>query len=85
MASSNPATSLTANDDNDEHPTKCSKYPKVTPAQLSQLIQACSTPTSYVLTDTSSPMSIAAHMVPQPTYFNSAKYKDICCKPIKPL
>jgi len=60
------------------------KYLKLTPTQLSQLLQACSSPSVQAPNLHGSPTSIIAQPTLTPAYFNNAKYEDICCKPIKP-
>ncbi len=60
------------------------KYLKLTPTQLSQLLQACSSPSVQAPNLHGSPTSIIAQPTLTPAYLNNAKYEDICCKPIKP-
>jgi hypothetical protein len=57
----------------------------MTPDQLSQLIQACFTPTQHSLTAISSPTAATFASPSNPAYFHNAKYEDICCKAIKPI
>jgi hypothetical protein len=58
------------------------RYLKLTPRQISQLIQACATPAQPP--PNTSPQSIITTSTSNPAYFHNAKYEDICCKPIKP-
>jgi len=75
-----------ANDDQ-EPDAKRAKYLKITPAQLSQLITACSTPgISPMPHPNTSPTTVTAIATTNATlpYVQNAKYEDICCRPIKP-
>jgi hypothetical protein len=75
---------LSQEDDINANATRA-KYLKFTSAQLSQLIQACSTPIPIASDVHHSPTMIVTQSSNNPAYFNNAKYEDICCKPIKPL
>jgi len=74
----------TSNDEEEPH-AKQTRYLKFTPAQLSQLIMACSTPVGHMSVPTQASLtSIAIAPSTAPAYVTNAKYEEICCKPIKP-
>jgi hypothetical protein len=84
-AISQATRALDTTNDDDELSAERPKYLKLTSDQLSQLLTACSTPTSIRSpTADDSPVSITSLFSKHPAYVNNAKYEAICCRPITP-
>jgi hypothetical protein len=76
----------TTNDNDKEHSANRAKYIKMTPDQLSQLINTCSNQILQTLSPMGrSPTSIVSNTTVNPAYYNNAKYEEICCRAMKPL